>query len=95
MTVRDLLPLALAVVTPVALVCAAVHLSRWYDGRRDPIESLITKPRPCAGMEQVDWSKAERAGEVRWQETLRAQRRTRTRDIQPRILPMSGARRRP
>ena len=96
MTFRTLLPLALALVAPMVLVYAAVRLSRWHSGRRDPIDGLIAKnvATPRDGMERWDQQKTEKAGELRWQEMLRAQRRTRTRDIQPRILPMSGARRR-
>lgn len=57
------------------------RLSRWHASRSDPIDTLIRAPKWCkdgAGwMNTADQQKVERAGEARWQETLRAQRKTR------------------
>lgn len=46
---------------------------------RDPIDTLIAQNRakPRAGMAKVNWLAIERAGERRWREVLRAQRRVR------------------
>ena len=69
------------VVTPMVLLYGVVRLSRWQMGRRDPIDSLICTPRWCTDgdgfMNTYDRQKVNRAGEHRWQETLRAQRRLR------------------
>lgn len=73
---------------PFAALYGLHKLSRWYAGRRDPIDTLIRAPRwcvrahgadgqPTAWMNRLDAQKMERAGEVRWQETLRAQRKAR------------------
>lgn len=85
MTLRALVPLVLAVVAPVVLAYVAGRFSRWHAGRRDPIDALIAKnaATPRAGMKQVDWQKTEKAGETRWQETLRAQRKTRRPLLRP------------
>ena len=72
-----LIPLAVALIASMVIVYVAVRLSRWRAGVCDPIGTLIKPPKPCEGMERIDWSKAERAGERVWCETLRAQRRTR------------------
>ncbi len=94
---KALIPLAVALLVPAALVYAITRISRWHAGQTDDIDALIAKnaAEPRKGMDSMDWAKSDRAGEGRWQGALRAQRRTRPRDIQPRILPMSGARRRP
>ena len=79
MTWRDALLLVVTLAVPFAALYGLSRLSRWAAGRRDPIHALITKnaatPRP--GMEKVDWPKVERAGERKWQDTIRGQRRTR------------------
>ena len=88
MTLRTLLPLALVVIVPTALVYAVVRLSRWQAGRADNIDALIAKNAATFGkdMARMDWAKADRAGEIRWQETLRAQRKTR-RPLSHEIVP--------
>ena len=87
MSLVDVGWLVLFVVVPFACVYGLGRLSRWYAGRHDPIDELITTPKWCkdgAGwMNTVDKQKVERAGEVRWQETLRAQRKTRKRPAAP------------
>lgn len=81
MTLRDASVLVVFVAVPVALCYGLGYLARWSAGRRDPIDTLITAPKWCkdgaAWMDRVDEQKVARAGERRWQETLRAQRKTR------------------
>lgn len=72
-----ILPLALGLAVPVAVLYGLRELSRWYAGRRDPIDTLIRPLRSCPGMDRPDGQKMDRSGEVRWQETLRAQRKLR------------------
>lgn len=79
MTLRILVPLALCLAVPFAVLYGLSRLSRWYLARHDQIE--IRPPRWCKDgdsfMNTMDWQKANRAGERRWQETLRAQRKAR------------------
>jgi len=81
MTLRTLVPLALCLAVPFALLYGLGRISRWYANRHDPIDTLIKEPRwrkdGDAYMDTMDWSKSDRAGERVWCETLRAQRRTR------------------
>ena len=85
---HDALPLVVTIAVPFAALYGLSRLARWLAWRRDPIEALITPPRWCKDgdrwMDAVDPRKVERAGERRWQETLRAQRKARKR---PRTLP--------
>lgn len=41
----------------------------------DPIESLIeaNKAQPIPGMERIDWTKTNQAGQKRWTDVARAQ----------------------
>ena len=79
----------------MVLVYGLHRLTRWCAGRRDPIDALIAKnaAAPREGMERIDWSKAERAGERVWCETLRAQRKTR-RPLSNEIVPFEKRNRR-
>ena len=79
MTLRDLLPLVACIAVPLGLLYGFGRLSRWIAGRLDPIDALIAQnaAAPVAGMDRVDWQKAEKAGERVWCETLRAQRKAR------------------
>lgn len=81
MTLRALVPLALCLAVPFVVLYGFGRLARWCAGRRDPIDALITAPKWCKDgegwMSTVDHQKVNRAGEHRWQETLRAQRRAR------------------
>lgn len=54
-------------------------IARWRERRLDPIDTLIVRNAavPIADMETTDHQKLARAGEIRWQETLRAQRTVR------------------
>lgn len=83
MTLRELVPLVVAVGGPILALYGLSRLSRWWTGRHDPIDALITPPRWCKSkegwMDTADSQKVERAGELRWQEALRGQRRTRRR----------------
>lgn len=94
MRLTDVALLVVTLAVPFAAFYGLHRLSRWHAGAQDPVDALIAKnaAQPRDGMDRVDWNKTDRAGEARWQDTLRAQRRTRTRDIQPRILPMNGTR---
>ena len=75
------LSLALSLAIPFLLLYGLRRLSRWSAGRHDPIDQLIGTPRWCkdkAGyMNTVDQRKVNRAGEKRWQDVLRAQRKAR------------------
>ena len=66
---------------PFALLYVLVRISRWKAGRDDKIHDLIRTPRWCkdgAGYMNVpDYQKLNRAGEIAWQEALRAQRKAR------------------
>ena len=79
--VKLLATLAACVAAPFALLYVLVRISRWRAGRHDPIHSLISAPRWCKDgtgyMNAPDYQKLNRAGEVTWQETLRAQRKAR------------------
>mgnify|MGYP001615101698 CR=1 FL=1 len=71
-----------SVAAALGVAYAVGRIARWQAGRHDPIETLIKPPRWCRDgkdgyMNAIDQQKAERAGERRWQETLRAQRKTR------------------
>ena len=69
------------VAAPFALLYALVRISRWKAGRNDKIDQDIKPPRWCKDgdnyMNTPDYQKLNRAGEVTWQETLRAQRKAR------------------
>ena len=86
MTWRDAVPLVLAVGVPFAALYGLHRLSRWLTGRRDPIDALIAHNAATSipGFQRVDWQKADKAGERKWQETLRGQRKARKR---PRKVP--------
>lgn len=88
-TLNALVPLAVALVLPFGLLYGASTLIRYFTSTRDArvVDDLIAankarwrtengKPdgKP---MDRADWRRIERAGERRWQETLKAQRRTR------------------
>ena len=83
--------LVLALAIPFLLLYGLGRLSRWYVGRRDPIDALIGTPKwrkdGDGYMDTVDHQKLARAGEVRWQETVRAQRKTR-KPAPPRTTPV-------
>ena len=100
MTLRQLIPLVAFVAVPFAVLYGFGRLSRWYLGRRDPIGALIKAPKWCEDgrggwMNTVDSQKAERAGERRWQEALRAQRKARKPAQKPpkNLVQMPGTRR--
>jgi hypothetical protein len=88
-TLKALVPLALALALPFGLLVGASQLLRRVTRARDArlADDLITQNkarwRTDTGkpdgkpMDQADWRRIERAGERRWQETLKAQRRTR------------------
>ena len=73
---------------PFAALYGVARLSRWLADQRDPIDELIAQNAATKrdGMATVDWQKADRAGERRWQDTLRGQRRTRRR-VKPTSAP--------
>ena len=84
MTLQDAGLLLAALLVPVLVIYGAGHLSRWYAGRVDPVERLIAQnaARWCLDaegkpMSTYDPKMVERAGERVWQQTLRAQRKTR------------------
>lgn len=68
----------------LGVLYGAWRLARAWAARvlaaRDPIDALIAQNRakPRAGMMQANWLAIDRAGERRWREVLRAQRRVRT-----------------
>lgn len=89
MRLRDILALVLVVAAPFAALYGLAQIARWRAGRRDPISSLIKPPKALAGMESVDWSKTDRAGEVRWQEVLEGQEVLRDqRKTRKNVIPM-------
>ena len=81
MTLSSLVPLVACLAVPFALLYGMGRLSRWFATRHDPIDALIKEPRWVKDgdtyMNTCDRQKLNRAGEIRWQETLRAQRKTR------------------
>lgn len=79
MRLREFAALAGAVAVPLVLAYVVGRLARWAAGKRDPVDALIARnaAQPVPGMEAQDRTKTDRAGERRWQQTLRAQRRTR------------------
>lgn len=91
MRLLDYAILAGCVAASLVALYGLSRVSRWQAGRRDPIDRLIGTPRWCkdgAGyMNTVDQQKVARAGEVRWQETLRAQRKARKRPVAPKPHP--------
>lgn len=102
MTFRTVASLLATGLAPFVLVYGVGRFSRYLAARRDPIDDLIGANRAtwCDGVDRdgVDLSKpnqrqTERAGEQRWQETLRAQRRSR-KPADPRIVPFEERRRR-
>ena len=96
MSIREAAYLLVALTVPFVALYGLGRLSRWHLSRHDPIDSLIGSPRWCkdgAGyMNTVDQQKVNRAGEKRWQDALRAQRKARkVPKPQPRaknVLPM-------
>ena len=96
------LSLALSLAIPFLLLYGLRRLSRWHIGRHDPIDTLIGTPRWCkdkAGyMNTADPQKVNRAGEKRWQDVLRAQRKARKVPQPPprakNVLPMTQTKRR-
>ena len=81
MNLRDVGILLGFLAAPFLLLYGLGRLSRWRIGRHDPIDSLIGTPRWCKDksgyMNTVDQQKMNRAGEKRWQDALRAQRKIR------------------
>ena len=74
---------------PFAVIYGVARLSRWLADEQDPmIDELIAQNAATKrdGMTIVDWQKTDRAGERRWQDTLRGQRRTRRR-VTPKSAP--------
>ena len=95
MTVRDAVILATFMLVPFVGLYGLSRFSRWYLGRTDNIDELIAKNafrwrKDGDGfMDTCDHQKLSRAGELRWQEILRAQRRTRKRPDPEKIMPSS------
>lgn len=96
------MPLVAAVTIPFVVLYAGVRLSRWLAGRCDPIDALIANNAATwcedgdGKMDRMDWHKADRAGEHRWQQALRAQRKVRQtprRQKADRVVPFGGRRR--
>lgn len=80
-TLKAVGSLAAAVVLPLVVLCGVSQLARRLTRARDNklVDELIAAKgaKQIAGMETIDWQKLDRAGERRWQEALRGQRRAR------------------
>jgi hypothetical protein len=73
---NDILRLALFVMTPFIICWLSIWLIRRYlpDTKIDALIS-VNRAKPIEGMEAIDWRKTNKAGERKWANTLRGQRR--------------------
>ena len=98
---RLILPIVAVFVAPILLVLGGARLIRLLTNREANRKAdeliMANRARWCeerdgTPMDHADWPRIEREGERRWQEMLRAQRRTR-KPVEPRMVVFRGDKR--